>query len=309
VSAGWYASTELLRAALAYPRMRIWLVRAGTLDQQSSEPGQIVASTSALAADEVGIVGNVVVHHEFRRRGLGRTFTSAAVAWLEQRRVRSVLLDATSDGRPLYTQLGFVPVGDSWYLKVRMSEVDRGRLLQLAGTTPTALGNTQLARVRSLDIAAFGGDRIGLVAAMLGQPHNWLVTSGDAEEPDGYLVYGRLRQKSSEGSSYSLHLGPLVARNQAAAAALLAAALGEDAPWRAVLGHPVDSEVELRASVPGVADEILAFYRSAGLSLVKDDVLMQLDTTTTNHDTHRRAVRSYPGEARYVYAWLAPMCF
>jgi GNAT superfamily N-acetyltransferase len=309
VSVGWYASSELLSAAVAYPRMRIWLVRAGAVDVESPEPSRIVASTSALAADGVGIVGNVVVNHEFRRRGLGRAITSAAIEWLEQRGVRSVLLDATSDGRPLYKHLGFVPVGDSWYLKVRLSELDRDRLLQKAGATTAAMGSVDhLAWVRSLDIAAFGGDRMGLVASMLGHQHNWLATSSDtAGEPAGYLVYGGLRQRSS-GNTYGLHLGPLIARNQAVAAALLAAALGEDAPWRSVLNQPCDSEVEVRASVPGVTEEILAFYRSVGLPLVKDDVLMQLDPAITGIGKETTFL-PYPGEARYVYAWLAPMCF
>jgi hypothetical protein len=256
-------------------------------------------------------VGNVVVHSDFRRRGLGRIVTGAAVEWLRQRGARVVLLDATSDGRPLYKQLGFVSVGHSWYVKVRLSEVNRGRLLDLAGTTSTALESAErLARMRSLDIAAFGGDRTGLVALMLRQPHNWLVTSSDgAGEPSGYLVYGRLRHKSSSSNSYSLHLGPLVARNQAAAAALLVSALREDAPWRAVLDHPADSEVEVRASVPGAAEEILEFYQSAGLELVKDDVLMQLNLATGGEGAREESTQSYPGEARYVYAWLAPMCF
>jgi hypothetical protein len=292
--------------------MRIWLVRAGAVDVESPEPSRIVASTSALAADGVGIVGNVVVNHEFRRRGLGRIITSAALEWLQQRGVRSVLLDATSDGRPLYKQLGFVPVGDSWYLKLRLSELNRDRLLQLAGATSVAMGSLDhLDWVRSLDIAAFGGDRMGLVASMLGHPHNWLVTSSDtAGEPAGYLVYGGLRQKTAGSNAYGLHLGPLIARDQAVAAALLAKALGEDAPWRSVLNQPCDSEVEVRASLPGVTEEILAFYRSVGLPLVKDDVLMQLDLTMTGEERGKGTTfLPYPGEAKYVYAWLAPMCF
>ena len=119
---------------------------------------------------------------------------------------------------------------------------------------------------------------------------------------------------------YSLHLGPLIARNQAAASALLAAVLGEDAPWRSALNRSVDSDVEVRASVPGVADENLAFYRSVGLELDEDDVLMQLDlgarapTDVRGPEVSKRRELSsplppYPGEPRYVYAWLAPMCF
>lgn len=145
---------------------------------------------------------------------------------------------------------------------------------------------------------------------MVGQPHNWLVTSSDdAGEPAGYLVYGGLRHKSSGSNDYSLHLGPLIARNQAVASALLATVLGEDAPWRSVLDQPRDSHVEVRASVPGVAEDILAFYHSVGLELEQDDVLMQLDLARSGEGAREGALLPYPGEARYVYAWLAPMCF
>jgi hypothetical protein len=102
-----------------------------------------------------------------------------------------------------------------------------------------------------------------------------------------------------------------VAKSAAAAAALLAAALRPDAPWRAVLGHPADPEVEIRASLPGVSKEVLAFYRSAGLPLIRDDVLMQLDQEPRNAlgVGDSSGLGAYPGHPEDVYAWLAPMCF
>jgi hypothetical protein len=73
--------------------------------------------------------------------------------------------------------------------------------------------------------------------------------------------------------------------------------------------------------MPGVAHENLEFYRSAGLELHEDDVLMQLDLQATAPGGDSRASRDgsnrlerlapspYPGEPEQVYAWLAPMSF
>jgi ribosomal protein S18 acetylase RimI-like enzyme len=294
--------------------MPVLMLRAGALDPDSSTPTRIIAATSALAAGAVGVVGNVVVHSDYRRRGLGRLMTSAALEWLRSRHVGSVLLDATSSGRPLYAQLGFVPVGRSWYIKMRLDQIDQDRLRTLAGgVTAGERDPLDLQRVSALDQAGFGGDRMGLLRLMLRQPHNWLLIAGEeGMPPSGYLLYGRLRdQHADHRLGPSLHIGPLVASTPAGAAALLAAVLRADAPWRAVLGYPDEAEVEIRAALPGVSQEVLAFYQSAGLTLVRDDVLMQLDPAPQRQggESEPETPSPYPGCPDTVYAWLAPMCF
>jgi hypothetical protein len=304
---------ELLKAVLTWENACIWLVRASALDPESSTPRAVIASTSAIAAGGVGIIGNVVVHPQFRRRGLGSLTTKTALAWLRQRKAESVLLDATDDGQPLYAHLGFVPLARSWHAKFWLAGLDQYQLVQMAGATQAAVCRAEdLSQVRALDMAAFGGDRTGLLALMLQQPQNWLVIARDADdEPTGYLMYGRLRDNLPHHAPPSIHLGPLVARDPAAAAALLVAMLQGDAPWRAALDAATHPEVEVRASVPGVAKEIIAFYQSLGPTLTEDDVLMQLDLTTNFVSSANLPgqVLPYPGDPGEVYAWLAPMCF
>jgi ribosomal protein S18 acetylase RimI-like enzyme len=321
---GWYASTELLGALVAWEHACVLLVRARTVDPGSSYPDEIIASTSAIAAGQVGVIGNVVVDAEFRRRGLARITTSTALEWLRGRQVSTVLLDATRDGRPLYTQLGFLPVGHSWYTRTRLDTLDRRRLVELAGATRAETHpQGDLILTGELDQRAFGGDRTGLLALMLQLPHNWLVMARESPDGDpiGYLIYGGLRDTLPLHTHPSIHLGPLIARNQAAAAALLAAVSHEDAPWRFVLPPSVHSEVEVRASMPGVAHENLEFYRSIGLELHEDDVLMQLELkapvragvssgfTDRSKRMERLPTHPYPGDPQQVYAWLAPMSF
>jgi ribosomal protein S18 acetylase RimI-like enzyme len=321
---GWYASTELLGALVTWEHACVLLIRARAVDPGSSHPDEIIASTSAIAAGQVGVIGNVVVDAEFRRRGLARITTSTALEWLRGRQVSTVLLDATSDGRPLYTQLGFLPVGRSWYTRTRLDMLDRRRLVELAGATRAETHpQRDLILTSELDRRAFGGDRTELLALMLQLPHNWLVIARESPDGDpiGYLIYGGLRDTLPLHTHPSMHLGPLIARDQATAAALLLAMSYEDAPWRLVLPPSVHSDVEVRASMPGVARENLEFYRSAGLELHEDDVLMQLNlqasgpasvshfSTVKSTQLERLPPSPYPGDPGQVYAWLAPMSF
>jgi hypothetical protein len=196
--------------------------------------------------------------------------------------------------------------------------LDRRRLVELAGAT---LAETHpqrdLSLISELDRSAFGGDRTGLLALMLQLPHNWLVMARESPgaDPTGYLIYGGLRDTLPLHTHPSIHLGPLIARNQAAAAALLSVVAREDAPWRLALHPSVHSEVEVRASMPGVAHENLEFYRSFGLELHEDDVLMQLELKApvpagvSRGSVERLPLSPYPGDPGQVYAWLAPMSF
>ena len=314
---GWHASSELLSALVRWENARVWLVHSGSLDSNASDSAAIIASTSAIAAGSVGVIGNVAVHPDYRRRGLARATTGVALSFLRGRRIRSVLLDATSDGQPLYTDLGFRPVARSWYLRVPLRGFDGWRLGQIAGQTEVRLyQSTDLALVRTLDRAAFGGDREVVLALMLESPNNWLAIArgpgSPEDDPSGYLIYGGLRDGQP-----SIHLGPLVARSDAAAAALLASVLREDAPWRAAISSELHPAVEIRASLPGVSNDILAFYQSAGLPLTRDDVLMQLDLEMSAPENVHEAPRTqladellpYPGDPAMVYSWLAPMSF
>ena len=55
---------------------------------------------------------NVYVAPGYRRRGLARALTQAALDWCQQQRVRIVILHASEAGRPVYTGLGFAPTNE-----------------------------------------------------------------------------------------------------------------------------------------------------------------------------------------------------
>src|SRR5262249_19148662 len=54
-----------------------------------------------------GNILNVYTEPEFRRRGLARQLTLAAMHWCRTNGIDCVILHASDEGRPLYESLGF----------------------------------------------------------------------------------------------------------------------------------------------------------------------------------------------------------
>lgn len=97
---GWLAVT---------PEDKVVSVCGVVIDQHPPAPGNL----SGL----IGYVMNVVTIPGYRRRGLARRVTQAALSWLDERGIRRVTLHATEVGQPLYESLGFEPVLDEMRLE------------------------------------------------------------------------------------------------------------------------------------------------------------------------------------------------
>lgn len=316
IKQGWHPSLPLLRALMKWEGGMIFVLREGALDPASATPQAPIATTSALAAGPVGVVGNVIVREDYRRRGLSHVVMDAAVAWMRERGVRWVLLDATRQGRPLYTKMGFVGVDTSYYAWAPLAEVRRAELRRLAGTVRAeCAAPKELARVAWLDAHAFGGDRMGLLARELEEPGARLYLASDAQrEVAGYLI-----ARAIEAPREGLRVGPWVARDQATSAALLDCALGEDEPWRAAVPPDGEEGWRLTVNLPGSNGDALALLRAIGMHVVQDDLIMRLDLAEA-----QSVVRAFGGRPcmpdvaaappvaphpEWVYAWIAPMVF
>jgi GNAT superfamily N-acetyltransferase len=325
VKQGWHANLPLLRMIIEWEQGgRIFVLREGTLGEPvpaatlSQETGATsagmapVATTSAIAAGPIGVVGNVIVREDYRRRGLGRVMMDAAVAWMREQGVRAVVLDATRAGRPLYSGMGFVGVERSYYAWGPLRELDRAALRDLAGgRSAQRVAPTELLRVTMLDEQAFGGDRLPLLAGLLREPGAALYFALDSSgAPAGYLV-GRPVDVPREG----LRVGPWIAREPAVAAALLECALGDGEPWRAELPAALEDEWRLALSLPQSSTESHALLRAIGVHVEEDDLVMRLDL-----DGPRSSVAAGPvapvlpsaslaTHPEWVYAWIAPMVF
>ena len=73
------------------------------------QAAQTLAATTTLICygQELAWIGMVLTARQYQGRGFARRLLQAALAQAEQRRIGSVKLDATDQGRPLYEKMGF----------------------------------------------------------------------------------------------------------------------------------------------------------------------------------------------------------
>ncbi len=64
------------------------------------------------ARGEAGYVMSVATDPEYRRRGYSRGCVRALLDWFGERGITQIMLNASAQGEPLYTQLGFAFSGD-----------------------------------------------------------------------------------------------------------------------------------------------------------------------------------------------------
>src|SRR5947208_12855273 len=74
----------------------------------AEEDGEAAGTVTTCVFGPVAWVGMMLVEKERRGRGIGRALMNHALAFLDGKDVRSIRLDATPLGEPLYRRLGFV---------------------------------------------------------------------------------------------------------------------------------------------------------------------------------------------------------
>ncbi len=169
--------------------------------------GEIVAMAGALAYGSFCWLGLVATLPGWERRGFASRLSSRIAEWAKERGCRTVALDASEKGRPVYERLGFQPVGETVVLVAPTSAlpVDDG----------TAERIDDVDELLSLDRSAFGGDRSALLRTIreLESPRLYAIRDGDGVA--GYLF-------ARDGL-----LGPACARSPVVAENLLRAALAD----------------------------------------------------------------------------------
>ena len=113
--------------AAAEPHFRRWikerLENGRYLGWLAVEPGgKVVAGTGLWLLDWPpgffdtspyrGYILNVYTDHDYRKRGLARQLVQMAVDWCAAHDIRTVSLHASSQGKPLYEDLGFAPTNE-----------------------------------------------------------------------------------------------------------------------------------------------------------------------------------------------------
>jgi ribosomal protein S18 acetylase RimI-like enzyme len=171
--------------------------------------------TTTVYGPELAWIGMLLVHPDYRRRGLGRALLLRCVEYLRGRGLRCIKLDATPAGRAVYRMLGFQ---DEWTLRRWVGRRTGPSLAtSAAGLRPWQTADAAL--VAPLDAAAFGVSRQRLLAALAQQSLAGLVVES---EPGCQAGYGLVRP-----GSQALYLGPVVAASDAAGIRLVEGLLAQ----------------------------------------------------------------------------------
>jgi GNAT superfamily N-acetyltransferase len=201
-------------------------------------------ATTFVYGSALAWIGMVLVHPDYRRRGIGRALLEKCIGHLRQRGVRCIKLDATPAGKKVYDGLGFK---DEWTLtrwehvaaawphaemisgvrdggsgSIRWGEATDGPGVPAKRTAHEDARRTKLTHYRecrdveaveALDGGAFGISRRRMLKPLMLQSRGALVCETD----DGKIAgYGLLRDGSS-----ALYLGPVVAVSAAVATGLV----------------------------------------------------------------------------------------
>jgi hypothetical protein len=152
----------------------------------------------------------VLVDPDLRRQGIGRNLIARCLAHLKGLGVRTIKLDATDQGRPVYLKQGFVD--------------EYGALRYVGKLKPTSapaadcafeqLTESRRSTVAALDRQAFGADRSGLLAVLAEQQPDLALVFAQGERVSGYGM-------ARPGRLYG-YIGPVVAERTDVAQALAA---------------------------------------------------------------------------------------
>ena len=121
--------------------------------------------TTTSYGTELAWIGMMLVHPDFRRRGIATALMKAGLDYLRGGGVRCMKLDATPAGQPVYEKLGFQP---EWSIERGIEQVlhsiangtvqdyrdpkhSNYALLNLQGTTELARDHWALEMIRSLE--------------------------------------------------------------------------------------------------------------------------------------------------------------
>jgi|GEM_PF-143267 len=189
--------------------------------------GRAVGTTATTLFGPIGWISMVLVEASVRRLGIGTRLLEHALAYLDRAGAKTVRLDATPLGRPVYEKLGFVedyelarwegvagrglPEGVPAFL-AEHERIIRGR----AALPSRCLGEVQHAGAESLAGA------VALDFEVTGTSRRRLIERLCQERPDALRLYavggGALAYCFHRHGSRAVEIGPLVARRKPAGA-------------------------------------------------------------------------------------------
>ena len=220
--------------------------------------------TAANYADNVAWIGMMIINRKFRGRGISKLLLDTVIKKLEQNNCKSVKLDATSAGLPVYKKLGFI----AEYEIYRMTSDSIADFPLESSLSSTQMTEQTLQKIIRFDQMAFGVNRKILLESMAKNfPHKiWLKKTND--QVLGFAL-GR------DGTRFH-QVGPVSAETPDTAKALVQYAL------KSLVGQSV--VVDILADKP----ELYHWLTSVGFSGQRHFMRMYLKTNPFPGDTKKQ---------------------
>jgi GNAT superfamily N-acetyltransferase len=155
-------------------------------------------------------IGMVLVDPGYQKRGIGTQLLNKAIDHIDGRKIPTMKLDATPQGKPLYAKLGFVTEYEisRWILKRAPSPI-----ASAADSSEMLLTDAQLEPLFSCDREIFGADRSFLLSSLRTSSPDLAISVWRNGLPEGF-AFGR-------SGYFADQVGPWVAKSRAAAEDLL----------------------------------------------------------------------------------------
>jgi GNAT superfamily N-acetyltransferase len=257
-SVGWTHTVETWQQTIEWASPAAWGLQVGTA---------LVGSAVALEySTRLAWIGNVIVHPDQQKRGYARRLVEHAIAFLRERKVQAIMLDASAQGFPLYQSMNFrilYPI-QTWVGKAA-HHAPQGSAIRL-------MTAEDCAAVTALEASVIGVARPQVIAGYWTPSASWVWDEGGTIK--GYLL-ARWRGKGwFLGPSYHVH--------PEGAEGLYRTAI------HAFAGH------EVRADVPALNDTALQLMASLGMQREDRHITrMILDGEAPGHMEQQYSVGSF----------------
>ncbi len=197
--------------------------------------GTPVGTTTTCVFGPVAWVAMVLVEVSARRKGIATALLKHALDFLEGQQVRTVRLDATAAGQPVYEKLGFAP---------------EYALIRYEGTAPQVAEHGDVAEAAADSFAEI----VAFDQRLTGTPREKMLTRLFAESPEALHIVGREGQIEGYATvrqgANAIQIGPCVATSSAGPA-LLADALNRCAGRSVFMDVPRDNTGAARIAEAG----------------------------------------------------------
>jgi len=243
MTSGDLASAHALSRQMQWPhRIEDWAFLLSIGEGVVVEDGDAIVGTAMgwPYGPASACLGMVIVDSGRQGQGIGRKLMNAVIEKLGE---RTILLNATAEGLPLYKSLGFEPVGTIHQHQGAAFSVPIANVGPDERIRPMGKGDQPA--IAELDRKATGLERGALIAELLRAKAKGVVLVRNGEAI-GFSFFRRF------GRGYSI--GPTVAPDQQGAKALISHWLGSQSGMFMRLDVPGDTELSPWLEELGIAD-------------------------------------------------------